>query len=112
MTGDGNLAASIQLVDSGELQRQRRARTSKPKVKTGCNNCKYVGLLICLPSSEPYSLDQNYTKAFLIAGNEESNAMSSVHNVPSAFDQRRSAKVIRHLREPGSLKRSGLHPDH
>jgi hypothetical protein len=24
-------------------QRQRKPRTSKPKVKTGCTNCKYVG---------------------------------------------------------------------
>ncbi|KAK9777886.1 hypothetical protein SCAR479_05569 [Seiridium cardinale] len=45
MTGDdnnNNTPASAQLVDAGDgSQRPRRARTSKPKVKTGCNNCKY-----------------------------------------------------------------------
>lgn len=28
--------------DAADAAKPRRARTSKPKVKTGCNNCKYV----------------------------------------------------------------------
>lgn len=42
MTGyDMNTPGAGQPADSGEAsQRARRARTSKPKVKTGCNNCK------------------------------------------------------------------------
>lgn len=47
MTGDDNRnhrPEPVQTDPSGDAaaQRQRRPRTSKPKVKTGCNNCKYV----------------------------------------------------------------------
>ena len=31
-----------------EVEKPRRMRTSKPKVKTGCNNCKYVHLHILI----------------------------------------------------------------
>lgn len=35
------VAASTTNTDSTSL-RPKRIRTSKPKVKTGCNNCKYA----------------------------------------------------------------------
>ncbi|TQN68335.1 Aspercryptin biosynthesis cluster-specific transcription regulator atnN [Colletotrichum shisoi] len=37
---DANSAASTSPASSDSHQRPKRARTSKPKVKTGCNNCK------------------------------------------------------------------------
>ncbi|ORY71201.1 uncharacterized protein BCR38DRAFT_331932 [Pseudomassariella vexata] len=39
MTGDATLPAA-RSTSGDSAQRSRRARTSKPKVKTGCNNCK------------------------------------------------------------------------
>ncbi len=36
-------AAGAQDNDAADVKAVKRARTSKPKVKTGCNNCKYVG---------------------------------------------------------------------
>jgi len=48
-SGSPPTPASTNGSNSGDAaQKPRRARTSKPKVKTGCNNCKYVTTVFIL----------------------------------------------------------------
>lgn len=60
---DGLAAAQAGLSGDGS-QKQKRPRTSKPKVKTGCNNCKCVSPLffMLVPSRGAYPLGARVLK--------------------------------------------------
>jgi len=91
---------------SDPSQKPRRARTSKPKTKTGCNNCKWVHIWnTCPPQELPLICS---TPSLSPKDSEESDVTRQGQRAPIAFGPRRSARVIRRpCGKQGHLRKSG-----
>lgn len=100
---DANSAKSVSSSSptSDSQQKPKRARTSKPKVKTGCNNCKYVANR---RHSFPRRTASNFhpqTTAHQVRREEAflfpvCSLQEDLHGLPTAESQRKTSRSSRH----------------